>query len=145
MNPLVPLNRMLDQTEELLGDSPHPAIVALPLGAWAVSNVSDGMALLTGEDQYDDDARVSLGIGLVGAAGAAMTGIRDYGFIPESRPSHDVATTHALGNLLAGTLFATSFLLRVRDRQAHQPPRSDPGLDRRRPIALLRLARRQAG
>jgi len=121
MNPLAPITSLLDRTEEALGHSPHPAIVALPLGAWAVSNISDSLALATGDDRYDDVARVSMGIGLVGAAAAAVTGIRDYGFIPEERPSHDVATTHALGNTVVGTLFATSFILRLRDRQAGRP------------------------
>lgn len=121
MNPLAPITNLLDQTEEFLGHSPHPAIVALPLGAWTVSNVADGMALVTGDESYDNVARVSMGIGLAGAAGAAITGIRDYGFIPSDRPSHDVATTHALGNTVVGTLFATSFLLRLRDHQAGRP------------------------
>jgi len=121
MNPLAPLNSLMNEAEEVLGHSPHPAIVALPLGAWAVSNISDSMALVTGDDRYDDVARVSLGIGLVGAVGAAVTGIRDYGFIPEDRPSHDVATTHALGNTVAGTLFATSYVLRVREHLAGRP------------------------
>jgi uncharacterized membrane protein len=121
MNPLAPVTSLLDRTEEALGHSPHPAVVALPLGAWAVSNISDGMALVTGDDRYDDVARVSMGIGLVGASVAAVTGIRDYSFIPEDRPSHEVATMHALGNTVVGTLFAASYILRVRDGQAGRP------------------------
>lgn len=121
MDPLAPITGLIDKTEEILGHSPHPAIVALPIGAWAVSNVCDTVALATGSDAFDDAARISMGIGLVGAAGAAITGIRDYSFIPEDRPSHDVATAHGLGNALAGTLFATSFVLRVRDRQQGRP------------------------
>jgi uncharacterized membrane protein len=121
MDPLAPLNTLLDQTEEVLGHSPHPAIVELPLGAWAVSNISDGMALVTGDKRYDDVARVSMGIGLVGAAAAAVTGIRDYSFIPEDRPSHDIATKHALGNTVVATLFATSYILRVRDQEEGRP------------------------
>ena len=39
-----PITKAIDKTEELLGHSPHPAIVALPLGAFAVSNVCDGLS-----------------------------------------------------------------------------------------------------
>jgi len=122
MDPLAPVTSLIDKTEEVLGHSPHPAIVALPIGAWAVSNVCDTMALATGNDYYDDAARVSMGIGLAGAAGAVVTGIRDYGAIPSDRPSHDVATAHALGNAVVGTLFTASYILRVRAHQAGRRP-----------------------
>jgi len=121
MDPVRPLSTMIDQAEELIGHSPHPAIVAIPLGAWAVSNVCDALAMATGDEGYDTTARVSMGIGLVAAVGAAATGIRDYSFIPESRPSHGVATRHGLGNALAGSLYATSFALRLRDHRAGRP------------------------
>jgi uncharacterized membrane protein len=114
-----PITKAIDKTEEFLGHSPHPAIVALPLGAWAVSNVCDGLGLLTGDERYDDAARVSMAIGLVGAAGAVLTGVRDYGYIPPDRqPNHSVATTHGLGNAVVGSLFATSYVLRSRDHAA---------------------------
>ena len=114
-----PITRAIDKTEELLGHSPHPAIVALPLGAWAVSNVCDGLGMLTGDERYDDAARMSMAIGLIGAAGAALTGVRDYGYIPADRePNHSVATTHGLGNAVVGSLFVTSYVLRTRDHAA---------------------------
>jgi len=122
MDPIAPLNTFLDQTEEFLGHSPHPAIIALPLGAWAVSNVCDVLGLLTGRKSYDDAARLSMAIGLVGAAGAVVTGIRDYSFIPEGRPSHAIATTHALGNAVVGTLFTSSFILRTHEHDVDRRP-----------------------
>jgi uncharacterized membrane protein len=115
---LDPITGLIDKTEELLGHSPHPAIVPLPIGAWAVSNISDGLALLTGDERYDDVARVSMTVGLVGALGAAATGLHDYGYIPRERPSHEIATTHGLGNALVGSLFTASYLLRSLDAQA---------------------------
>jgi len=113
-----PISAVIDKTEDLLGHSPHPAIVMLPLGAWACSNLADGLALATGDERYDDSARLTLGIGLAGAAVAAATGLRDYSKIPKERPSHEVATQHALANAVAGTLMATSFFLRTRDEVA---------------------------
>ena len=109
-----PISYVIDKTEELIGHSPHPAIVAIPLGAWTVSNICDGMAMATGEEGYDDAARISMAIGLVGAVGAAVTGLHDYSKIPKERPSHSVATTHGLGNALATSLVAASFALRVK-------------------------------
>ncbi len=111
--------KAIDKVEEAMGHSPHPAITDLPVGAWAVSNISDVMGMVTGDRAYDDCARISMGIGLFGAAGAVVTGLRDYSFIPPDRqPNHDIATTHALGNAVAGTLFTASYILRARDEQA---------------------------
>jgi uncharacterized membrane protein len=114
-----PITRSIDKLGDLLGHSPHPAIIALPLGAWVVSNVADGLYLMTGNEAFDDTAHVSMGVGLIGAAGAVITGLRDYGAIPPDRnPNHEVATTHGLGNALASSLFLTSFIMRTRDRSA---------------------------
>jgi uncharacterized membrane protein len=113
-----PITAAIDKTEELIGHSPHPAVVALPLGAWSFSNVADGLGLLTHDEAYDDAARLSLGFGLIGAVFAAATGLRDYGKIPKDRPSHEVATTHGLGNAVAASLMAGSFIMRTREHAA---------------------------
>jgi len=112
-----PISAVIDKAGELLGHSPHPAIVSLPLGAWAFSNACDGLAMVTGEDKYDDAARLSMAAGLIGAAGAVVTGLNDYGKIPKDRPSHEVATTHALGNSVVASLFVASYVLRMRDHE----------------------------
>jgi uncharacterized membrane protein len=115
-----PISFVIDKTEELLGHSPHPAIVAVPLGAWTVTNICDGMAMASGDHAYDDAARISLAIGLVGAAGAAITGLRDYSYIKQDQPSHEVATTHGLANALATSLMAASFILRAKDHASNR-------------------------
>jgi uncharacterized membrane protein len=117
------ISTAIDKIEELIGHSPHPAMTDLPIGAWMVSNISDVMGLLTGDEAYDDSARISMGVGLLGAAGAVVTGIRDYSYIPRDRqPNHEVATRHALGNAVVGTLFAASYFLRSSDEAAGQRP-----------------------
>ena len=121
MDLIDPIVGLVDKSEDLLGHSPHPAIVTVPIGAWTVSNICDGLALLTGKRRFDDAARLSMAVGLVGAAGAVVTGLRDYSYIPKERPSHAIATKHALGNAVVGTLFATSYVLRVRDQKAGAP------------------------
>lgn len=117
------ISESIDRIEEGLGHSPHPAITDIPVGAWAVSGISDVMGVLTGDKAYDDCARISMGIGLIGAAGAALTGLRDYSLIPRDRqPSHDIATRHALSNAVVGTLFTASYFLRSRREQAGRRP-----------------------
>ena len=114
-----PITRSIDAIEETIGHSPHPAIVAVPVGAFVASNVSDGLYMMTGNEMYDDAAHVSMAVGLIGAAGALATGLRDYGYIPQNRqPSHDIATRHGLGNAVVGSLFLASFIVRTRDRAA---------------------------
>jgi len=122
MDPLAPVNELIDKAEDLLGHSPHPAIVTVPIGAWAVSNICDTIGLLTGDERFDDVARISMAIGLAGAAAAAVTGLRDYSYIPKNRPSHDIATQHGLGNALVGSLFVASYIARVRDESRGQRP-----------------------
>ncbi len=103
----------IDALEDWMGHSPHPAIVTLPLGAFAVSNLCDVLGTVTRSRRLDDVAQVSMAIGLVGAVGAAATGLRDYGQIPDDRqPNHDIATTHGIGNAAVASLFAASYLLR---------------------------------
>ncbi len=116
-----PITFVIDKVEELIGHSPHPAVVAVPIGAYTVSNICDGLAAVTGEDSYDDAARVSMAIGLVGAAAAAVTGFRDYSRIPRDQTGHGVATSHGLGNAVATAMMAASFLLRVHDHANDRP------------------------
>lgn len=118
-----PVEPIIDKVEQVLGHSPHPAIVAWPLGAVVVSNACDAIGMMTGGESYDDAARISLGIGLVGAVGAAVTGLRDYTYIDPDRPSRSVATTHGIGNGIATALLGTSYLLRALDHGAGRRPR----------------------
>lgn len=117
-----PLIKLIEGIEGRIGHSLHPAIVAIPLGAWSVSVISDTLGLLTRQHQYDDSARISMAIGLAGAAGAIVTGLHDYSYIPRKRPSHPVATRHAMGNAVVATLFTTSYILRTRRSQVGQRP-----------------------
>ena len=63
-----------------------------------------------------------MGIGLVGAAGAILTGLHDYSYIPRDRPTHDIATSHATCMAIATTLFGASFVLRERSHQTEGGP-----------------------
>ena len=114
-----PITRSIDAIEETIGHSPHPAIVAVPVGAFVASSVSDGLYLMTGNEVYDDAAHVSMAVGLIGAAGAwrpacAIT----VTFRRIDSPAMTSPRAHGLGNAVVGSLFLTSFLMRTRDRAA---------------------------
>ena len=117
-----PISYAIEKIEELIGHSPHPAIVAVPIGAWTVSNICDGLGAATGDKSFDDAARISMGIGLLGAVGAAVTGLHDYAKIPNDQPSHETATTHGLGNAVAATLMTGSFILRSLEHERGERP-----------------------
>ena len=115
-----PFSFVIDKVEELMGHSPHPAIVTVPLGAFTVSNICDGLAAATGDKTYDDAARISMAVGLVGTAAAAVTGLRDYSRIPRDQEGHDIATQHGIGNGVMAAMMATSYILRVRGKALHR-------------------------
>ena len=118
-----PVMKAIDKIEERLGHSPHAALVTLPVGAWVTSAVADGLALVTNKSAYDDAARISMVVGLVGAAGALVTGLHDYSYIPSNRePSHSIATRHGVGNIIVTSLFATSYILRAQASQTNRRP-----------------------
>ena len=117
------LTKLIDKVEEFIGHSPHPAIVAVPIGAWITATVADGLAIGTKNPKYDEAARISVAVGLVGAAGAAITGLHDYHYIPKDRePSRSIATRHGLGNVVATSLFLMSYILRTKASRANKKP-----------------------
>ncbi len=108
-----PLAKMMDFTEEKLGHSPHPPLVGVPIGAWLVTSIADLFSFGRRRSGLEETARFSQVVGLVGAAGAALTGLRDYSYIERDSPSHPIATRHGLYNLVVFSLHATSFAFRL--------------------------------
>lgn len=61
-----------------LGHALHPVLTDVPLGAWS-STLALDMAWLTNEDEgVANSSDISLALGLLGAAGAAVTGLTDW-------------------------------------------------------------------
>lgn len=61
-----------------LGHALHPVLTDVPLGAWSSTLVLD-MAWLAGEDAgVAQGSDISLGLGIAGAVGAAVTGLTDW-------------------------------------------------------------------
>ena len=94
-----------------LGHPLHPIFTDVPLGAWTTALALDAAA---GEDAgMRRAATFAMGIGLAGAAGAAITGLTDWSETDgQSRRS---GLIHGLLNVTATTLFAAAFAQRRRD------------------------------
>lgn len=95
-----------------LGHPLHPVITDVPVGAWTTAAVLDGLELL-GEEKYAPGADAAIAVGLVGALGAAVSGLTDWS--DTSGKSRKVGLMHGLLNVGATALYATSLVLRRRD------------------------------
>lgn len=92
-----------------LGHPLHPALTDVPMGAWTVAAVFDGIELV-GHKGFKKGADAAIAIGIVGAVGAAVTGLTDWTGTTKKR--RKVGLTHGLLNLTATALYTTSFILR---------------------------------
>jgi len=96
-----------------LGHPLHPAITDVPVGAWTAAAVLDALELL-GKNTYAKGADAAVGIGLLGAVGAAVSGLTDW--TATSQRTRKLGLVHALLNVGATALYSTSYFLR---RQKH--------------------------
>ena len=98
----------------------HVVLTDVPVGAWTVTVIADALGAVSGSDSLDTVADVSLLVGLLGAAGAAVTGMVDWSEIKPERPRR-IGSSHALLNVLATALLATSSLTRGKGRRRTLP------------------------
>ena len=95
----------------------HPILVTIPIGAWVSSlvfdvatrlDVSNSRALIYGSEWL-------IGIGLVGAALAALFGLLDFLTIPRGTTAFRTGLTHLALNVAVVLLFVANFLWRYGD------------------------------
>jgi nitrite reductase/ring-hydroxylating ferredoxin subunit/uncharacterized membrane protein YgdD (TMEM256/DUF423 family) len=101
-----------------LGHPLHPVFTDLPLGAWTTALALDVAA--GGEPQMRRAATFAVGVGLLGAVGAAVTGLTDWS--ETDGRSRRTGLIHGLLNITATALMATAFV--VRRRNSHSGGRS---------------------
>lgn len=94
-----------------LGHPLHPAITDVPIGAWTTAAVLDGMEL-AGQNKYKPGADAAIAVGLVGAVGAAASGLTDWTGTTKRR--RKIGLIHGILNLGATALYTTSYFLRRR-------------------------------
>ena len=98
-----------------LGHPLHPVITDVPLGAWTTAAVLDLYELSTDDEKFSRGADVAVGIGLLGAVGAAVAGINDWQFTT-GKPKR-VGALHAIFNLAATGCYVASWFERKNGRR----------------------------
>ena len=98
-----------------LGHPLHPVLTDMPLGAWTVALIFDALDAMRGTREYSRGADAAIGIGLIGALGAATTGIADWQGSGQRAPR--TGMLHGLMNVGATILYAASLLARRRDNR----------------------------
>jgi nitrite reductase/ring-hydroxylating ferredoxin subunit/uncharacterized membrane protein len=93
-----------------LGHPLHPVFTDIPIGAWTTGLVLDAVAAVRDEPVLEDAADMCIAVGLVGAAGAAVTGLTDWS--ETSGQSRRTGLLHGLLNITATTLYAAAYFLR---------------------------------
>jgi len=94
-----------------LGHPLHPVFTDLPLGAWTTALALDAAA--DGEPEMRRAATFAVGVGLLGALGAAVTGLTDWS--ETDGRARRTGLLHGLLNITATTLMASAFFIRRRD------------------------------
>ena len=93
-----------------LGHPLHPVFTDIPIGAWTAALALDAKEATSGDAAFGRAADFAVAVGLVGAAGAAVTGLNDWSET-EGR-SRRLGLLHGLLNVTATALIAGSYALR---------------------------------
>lgn len=93
-----------------LGEPLHAALTDVPIGAWTTAMLFDAVSLVRFGRKARWAADACIVFGLVGAAGAAATGLTDWSDVDP--PARSTGLLHGALNLSATALFATSLVLR---------------------------------
>jgi nitrite reductase/ring-hydroxylating ferredoxin subunit/uncharacterized membrane protein len=88
----------------------HPVFTDVPIGAWTTALALDATA--NGDQGMRRAATFAIGVGLAGAAGAAVTGLTDWS--ETDGRARRTGLIHGLLNITATALFASAFALRRR-------------------------------
>lgn len=92
-----------------LGHSVHPMLTDIPLGAWTGTALLD-IAALSGNKGVEDSADLSLVLGLLGATGAAVTGVTDWSDLDGT--DRRVGMMHGLLNGSITLMYVVSLIMR---------------------------------
>lgn len=99
-----------------LGHPLHPVLTDVPIGAWTAALALDAMESISGRRELGAGADAAIAVGLVGAAGAAVTGLTDWS--ETNGRARKVGLVHGLLNVGATVLYTTSLILRRKEKRA---------------------------
>ena len=97
-----------------LGHPLHPVFTDVPVGAWSTALALDCAA--NGDPGMRKAATFAMGVGLLGALGAAVTGLTDWS--ETDGESRRTGLIHGLLNITATSLIAAAYLQRRSDSDA---------------------------
>jgi len=99
----------------ILGHPVHPILQAIPASVLPASTTFDVLDRLGDKEGLSEAAHYSVIFGLLGAVGAAVTGVLDYYEI-ENRPVRRSALYHGLTN----AVLISSYVLSLQRRKDHK-------------------------
>ena len=89
----------------------HAVMTDVPVGSWTAAMVFDSVAAISGSRAMDSAADACVGLGLLGAMGAAVTGMNDWAEVKNAAPRR-IGAVHALLNIAATGFYGASLLAR---------------------------------
>lgn len=98
-----------------LGHPLHPVLTDVPIGAWTAALALDAVETISGREELGAGADVAIAVGLLGAAGSAVTGLTDWS--ETYGRARKVGLLHGLLNAGATALYATSLVMRRRKKR----------------------------
>jgi uncharacterized membrane protein len=96
----------------LIGHALHPLLTDVPIGCWTAATILD----LRGRPQDRGASRLLVGVGLAAVGPTALTGLAEWA--RTGREAQRVGALHGVLNVVATTLYVTSFVARGRRRHA---------------------------
>lgn len=99
-----------------LGHPLHPVLTDIPVGCWTLAAALDAYEAATGRRDLSRAADVAIGAGMLGAAGAAITGMTDWSETDGS--ARKVGVMHAALNTVALSLYTASYFSRRANSRA---------------------------
>jgi len=99
-----------------IGHPLHVILTDIPIGSWTAAIVFDALDSMGARKEYKLAADAAVTLGLVGAAGAAVTGLTDWQDIDP--PARRVGLVHGLLNIASAGLFAGSLLARRKGKRS---------------------------
>jgi uncharacterized membrane protein len=100
----------------------HPALVALPIGAWAASLIFDIASYVVDQPQFlAEGSRWLIALGVLGALVAAGVGFLDLLAIPGGTRARGIALIHMTLNLAVTAAYAVGFVIRGAEPTAPVP------------------------
>ncbi len=89
----------------------HAVLTDVPVGSWTAAVAFDAVGAISGSETMDRAADACLGLGLLGAIGASITGMNDWAEVKAEAPRR-IGAVHALLNVAATGFFVWSLVAR---------------------------------